>query len=523
MSAQYPFIKHIKTQNLALEKERSKYQTLFDSSPDAVLLFRGIEIIDCNPTAVYLFSNGEKSIIGKTVFDLSPDLQNTGITSEELAPVYLRKCEEQGLITYEWRHIKKSGIVFDAEVRLRYLTKEQDTPVFVSFVRDITRIKQTQEQLHQSRKMEAVGQLAGGIAHDFNNMLGGILGAAELLNNTCGNNPKNQRYLKMIENAAGRAANLTSKLLSFSRRQTISIAPVTIHTPLKDAIDLIKGTMDRRINVKTELYQKETTVLGDQSQLQSAFLNIMINAVQAMPEGGELRIKSRMTELDETYCKKSPFDLQPGAFAEIEIRDTGCGIPAEKMQHIFEPFFTTKKQGQGTGLGLASVFGTVQQHKGAISVCSEAGNGTAFHIFLPLALTTADSKSTTKSGKALSGTGTVLIVDDEEIMRTTGAEMLNSLGYDILFAENGRQALDVFKQNITRIDVVLLDMIMPEMNGRECFMELKRIKPDISVILSSGFSKDEEVETMKANGLRCFIRKPYRIVEMSQAIHDAIE
>lgn len=238
-----------------------------------------------------------------------------------------------------------------------------------------------------------------------------------------------------------------------------------------------------------------------------------------MPEGGRLKISTNEVEIDELFCRSSSFALEPGKFIELEVLDSGCGIPKEKLPRIFEPFFTTKEEGTGTGLGLSTVYGTVQQHKGAVDVYSEVGEGTVFKILLPLA--SSEIEVARDDIHVPHGTGCILVVDDENIMRFTAKEILEKYGYSVIVAENGKEAVKLFSKE-SNIDLVLLDMIMPVMNGRDCFRQLKQIDPHAKVILSSGFSREEDLQEMMLAGLSGFIRKPYLTSTLCLTIHDVL-
>lgn len=403
------------------------------------------------------------------------------------------------------------------------IKNDADNPIGMVLVfRDVTEEHMLQEQLRHSQKMDAIGKLAGGVAHDFNNMLGGIIGAAELMKTLVKDDEAAGKYLKMILDASDRAAQLTSKLLAFARRQPVISSPLNLLAPLNEAIDLLQRTVDRRVKIEKNYSEDHLQVTGDFSQLQSAFLNLLINASQAMADGGTIRITTRKTILDSIFCDTSPFSLKPGQFAEVEIRDTGCGIPRENLQRIFEPFFTTKSPGKGTGLGLSAVHGTMQQHGGAINIYSETGVGTCVRVLVPLSFEAVEVTSP-ELPKPVRGSGRILIIDDEPMMRVVASGVLEDLGYEILTAENGRQGLEVFQQHHQTVSLVILDMIMPEMNGKECFFAMKKISPDVRVVISSGFTRDEDLEEMKAAGAAWFIRKPFRITELSQIIHNALE
>lgn len=386
--------------------------------------------------------------------------------------------------------------------------------------RDVSEQHKLEERLRQSEKMRAIGELAGGVAHDFNNMLGGILGSAELLDRLLPDDPKMKKFIGMIMDSAERAAELTAKLLAFARKQPVSLGPVDVHQILENTLSLLKNTVDRRVKINTDFAATVSTVNGDLSQLQSAFLNLCINGVHSMPDGGELSLASELVELDDTDCQASPFSIKPGSYLQVEVSDKGCGIAPEILPRIFEPFFTTKNMGAGTGLGLAAVFGTMQQHHGAVSVYSEVGYGTRFRVLLPLVDAQPQQLS---SKKNVPGSGRILVVDDEAVMRTTAQAILEGLGYQVSLAGNGKEGLALLAKDPKAFDLVLLDMIMPEMNGRDCFAEMKKISPDIRVLLSSGFTHEEDLKQMQAAGLSGYIRKPYRTAMLSQAVAEALK
>ena len=412
-----------------------------------------------------------------------------------------------------------------------YLVADSGAPVFseskdvtgvVLVFRNITKEKKLQEQLNHIQKMESIGQLAGGVAHDFNNMLGGIIGAAELLKFSYEEDADPLKYVNMILESADRAASLTKKLLTFARKQPKSSSAVDVIRSLRDALSFLESTADKRINLYKDIPDQEILVIGDSSELQNTYMNILINATHAMPEGGDIYISCRTVELDESCCESTAMDIFPGSYIEIEIRDTGHGIPQKDMKRIFEPFYTTKEQGKGTGLGLSSVYGTIQQYKGAIEVSSEIGEGTSFRIFLPLAVTGIHTESLLQD-QVIRGSGTVLLVDDETVMRETAGSMLKGLGYHVLSAENGKQALEIFGRKQESIDLVILDMMMPDMNGKDCFSAMKKQDPAVKVLLSSGLFPEEEVETMRKAGLSGIVHKPFRSSVLSRVIKDALK
>ena len=391
----------------------------------------------------------------------------------------------------------------------------------VLVIRDITAEYKMQVQLEHSQRLDAIGQLAGGVAHDFNNILGGIMGFSELLGRFLSDQPEAVEINRMVIEACGRAAEMTNKLLTFSRKSKTSFTIIELNRLLGETATLLRSTLDRRIEIILKLEAEEDRVVGDEVMLQNAIINLAINASHAMPEGGPLLIQTSDQVLDEHYCSSSAFHLAPGEYLAIRIEDKGSGIPREVMTRIFEPFFTTKEQGKGTGLGLAAVYGTIQQHEGEIKVYSELGIGTTFNILLPLSKN-IDQKQIPNDTDNLKGNATILLVDDEHIIRLPLVNMLESLGYHVIQATTGKEAVTLFRKDSEKIDLVILDMIMPVMNGKDCFLKLREFRPDIPVILASGFSESEDIRFLKSQGLNAFITKPFRKAQIAKLVRDVL-
>lgn len=386
--------------------------------------------------------------------------------------------------------------------------------------KDITSNHAMEEHLRQNQKMEAIGNLVGGITHDLNNMTGAIVMANELLGPYLEDDEEAKESHEMIKMAADHIQNLINKLLTFARKQPVKMDPVDLHVIIRDVISMLKKTIDKRIEISTEFDSKHSVINCDGSLMQSVLLNLGINASHAMPEGGNLTYSTNEIELDEFYCEASQFDLKTGKYLQIGVNDTGCGIPQKDIGKIFDPFYTTKDQGVGTGLGLSTSFGVIQQHNGAITVYSEEGRGTTFHILLPISDEVLKEKKVNR--KAIKGTGNILLVDDEKVVMKSLSKMLERLGYNVITAEDGEEGLSIFKEKWEEIDLVILDMIMPKINGRDCFFKMKEINPHVKVILSSGFYHGKDVEEMMKNGLCSSISKPYDSISLSQKIHDVL-
>ena len=387
-------------------------------------------------------------------------------------------------------------------------------------------LNKANDRLRQTQKMEAIGQLAGGIAHDFNNMLSGIMGCAGLLENKLPEDSPHLKYISMINDSAARAAELAAQLLSFSRKQALLVSKTDVHSVILDSIAILENTIDKRITIHTELEARRFIVEGEYSQLQTIFINLGINASHAMPDGGDLSFYTKVIKVDHNWSGEDDSAFAPESdHIEISVVDTGCGMSPEILTHIFEPFFTTKRLGEGTGLGLASVYGIIQQHKGMITADSVVGEGSQFKILLPLADEADELHEPVEydTSALTAGTGTILVVDDEKVLRFILERILVDCGYQVVLAENGREAIDIYKKQADSIDLVVCDMVMPEMDGYECFLKLKSMNPEIKFMIASGFTKDNSIDELKRKGLNGFIKKPFKATIISKMIAEIFE
>ncbi len=394
-----------------------------------------------------------------------------------------------------------------------------DQDEVLASVADVTKAHDLEERLRQAQKMEAMGQLAAGIAHDFNNLLSGITGYADLLRNASGDDPKRLRQVSAIIQAANRASELTGRLLAFSRKGATAAAPVDVHEAIQAALDILRRTIDPRIGIITDLVADPRMVLGDRARLQSVLLNLGVNARDAMPDGGIFTVATATVELP---ASGAPETLPAGRWCRITVSDTGTGMSDEVKERIFEPFFTTKTPGHGTGLGLSAVHGTVHELGGTIQVASVRGAGTTFTLWLPVVEAAPSVGSNTARLRRLRGTGTILVVEDEELLRDLVQELLSELGYQITTARDGVEAVELFRAVKGRFDLVLLDLVMPRLSGLDCLEQLKEIDPHARVVLVSGMADTSQMTRASELGVTATVPKPYNAARLAEAVREAL-
>ncbi len=379
---------------------------------------------------------------------------------------------------------------------------------------------QLQQQLFQAQKMEALGTLAGGIAHDFNNLLSVMLGFASLARQRLSTDDPLQDSMGMIEQSAQRAAELTRQLLCFARPERQRVKPVCVNDVTDRVRRMVERTFDRNITVAVLVGSEALWVNAEPSYLEQALLNICINARDAMPQGGTLTLEVGAVALEEKQ-PELPATCAPGRYARISVQDSGAGIAPETLSRVFEPFFTTKEPGRGTGLGLAMVYGFVKSHDGFVKVDSEPGHGARFTMSLPLIPAPVPQTGAGGLGRIQPGRGTVLVADDESLVRAFATEALKGLGYRVLVAENGKQALQIYEQQRQEIDCVLLDLIMPELSGLEAYRRMRAVDPEVRVVFASGYSTGEILRDAPDARSAAFIGKPYTLEGLSIALRKA--
>ncbi len=412
----------------------------------------------------------------------------------------------------------------------------------IESIKDISQRKQIEEekeklslQLQRSQKMEAIGTLAGGLAHDFNNVLGGIKGTVSLLkyNMENGENTpeKFEELLKLIDHASDRAVDMVEQLLMLSKRQKLSLVPVDLNKALENIIKICHNTFDKSIDIDVQYYRKPAMTMADPTQIEQVLLNLAVNASHAMTlmrdrkdaYGGSFYVSIGKQYLDKYFTYSHP-SCKEGEYWIIRVKDTGIGMDSYTLAKIFDPFFTTKDQQYGTGLGMAMVYNIVSNHKGFVDVYSEVGVGSTFLIYLPVHIEESETiKIPTKKAVLSSGTETVMVVDDEEIMRSIAQSMLKETGYTVVLAASGIEALEIYREKQDEIDIIVLDMAMPKMSGKETYIELKKINPDVKVLLASGFRQDQRVQEALDMGINGFLQKPYVISDLTNMIRGILE
>jgi PAS domain S-box-containing protein len=421
----------------------------------------------------------------------------------------------------EYTALRKDGNTFPVMIHSAPIFKEGKPVGLRGFVIDITDRKTAEEerrklqvQFQQAQRFEALGTLAGGIAHDFNNLLMNIQGNTSLMLFELNNTHPHFELLKNIEKQVKSGAQLTKQMLGYARKGKFNVKPVDLNQIVDESAETF-GRTRKEITIERKFENDLFSIAADRGQIDQVLLNLYVNAADAMPGGGKLILKTQnQTHLN---IKSDQYNPMPGNYVQLTISDTGSGMDKSTLERIFDPFFTTKEMGRGTGLGLASVYGIIKSHDGYIDVESEKGHGTTFTIFLPASESGVEGNAEADA-RLIKGSGTLLIVDDEELVLDVGANMLEKLGYTVLKAHNGTEAVEIFETNKDKIKMVILDIIMPDMGGGAVYDKIKPINPDVKVLLSSGYSVDGQAIELLERGCDGFMQKPFTIEELSGKI-----
>jgi PAS domain S-box-containing protein len=510
------------TERKEVERERTRLLSALERSVNEIYMFDAetLRFRYVNSGALRNLGYSRAEIESITPLDLKPEFTADSFR-EIIGPLLDHRKDEQIFYT---KHRRADGTLYPVEVHLQLVEHEQES-MFLAVIIDITERREAEEkqqklqaQLLQAQKMEAVGQLAGGIAHDFNNILTAIIGYGNLLSMKTANDEVHRPYIDHILSAANRAASLTQGLLAFSRKQIINPQPVTVNAIIEQVQKLLHRIIGEDIELRTVLTGEDTTVMADTGQIEQVLINLAANARDAMPNGGQLTIETRPAEIGSEYLRAHGYG-KAGKYILISVSDSGEGMDERTLDRIFEPFFTTKEVGKGTGLGLAIVYGSIKQHNGYINVSSEPGRGTTFTIYLPLLK--AEARPATAAEPApppKGGTETILLAEDDAVLRDLARGMLEEFGYTVIEAVDGEDAIEKFRANQDSIQLLILDVIMPKKNGREVFEEVKKMKSGTKVLFTSGYPANiiQKKGILEA-GIN-FIVKPHRPQELLRKI-----
>jgi two-component system cell cycle sensor histidine kinase/response regulator CckA len=504
-----------------LRRTEHRYRTLIESVPDIIYtLDLDGSLSYVSPRWKKILGHDESEVLGRFFIEFAPPEDHLFLVRVFKDVRNFKKNVEN----VHWHYLRKDGAsrfflgsaapLFDEEGRVTGM---------IGMARDVTDHKRLEEQLLQSQKMESIGNLAGGIAHDFNNLLGGILGYATFVKRKLSTRDKIYQSIEAIERSAQRAAELTKQLLGFARRGKYQVRPIDCNALIQEIVLILQRTIDPRVAIEVDPDPRLSLIEGDEAQIQQALMNICLNARDAMPKGGTLKIASRNQRMVPDQASRQR-GMKEGSYIRLTLSDTGTGMISEVRDRIFEPFFTTKAKGQGTGLGLSMVYGIIQNHGGMIEVQSHTGIGSTFTVFLPAVASAAlNGEELSPAPDSHRGRETILLVDDEEIIRELGIDILEDRGYRVFSASEGREAVRIYRERIRDIDLVILDVMMPGIGGKETYRLLRAINPQVKVLLSSGYSTNGEVGEILKQGVSGFVQKPYREEELAAKIREVLD
>ena len=514
--AQFQDITQIKETQAALKERQERYRNVFEADLSGVYVAApNGRLLMCNQVFARIlgFENAD-AVIGTHMIDY--------YNNPEQRPMLLaRLIQKQTIQQVELEMVRKDGAVIQCLLNASGRFNEQgDLIEILGYLMDVTQMKSLEAQLLHAQKMESIGTMAGGVAHDFNNLLMGIMGYTSLLLSQ--SNEKHPQYhrLKNIEALVQSGADLTRQLLGFAKGGKYEVRTTDLNKLISRSAAIFARTT-KEVQVFTDLAQNLWLVEADRSQLDQVLFNLYLNARQAMEDGGRIQIRTSNYVMDEASA--GLYGISPGNYVEIRVTDNGRGMDAATQQRIFDPFFTTKERGRGTGLGLASAYGIIKNHGGVISVKSAPRTGTRFSILLPASKSRHVDTPPKPIERPTGGTETILLVDDEEGVLDAVGSMLRHLGYQVITAPGGKQAVDIFTRKHSSIDLVVLDLIMPDIGGKEAFNALKAIDPHVKVLLSSGYSADGQPGEIIKSGCLGFIQKPFTMSQLSRKLNEALK
>ncbi|MBW2257968.1 MAG: response regulator, partial [Deltaproteobacteria bacterium] len=507
-----------KTAETELRESEEKYRVLVESLPQGVVILQDEELVFASPGLWKMLQA-----------EVEHDQVERGIqafvgaaTQEHVLELRRQRLQGLPLLSTQFAADLRRADGTEFPVEISYLPVQwRGRPAVQVVITDVTERIQLQEQRGQAEKMQAIGTLAGGIAHDFNNLLTGVLGNASMIKLLRPVRDDVYQCAEIIERAAQKAAELTQQLLGFARTARPVAVPVEVQPIVSDVVALLAHAMGPEIEVVQEAPVAPVLALANPGQIQQVIMNLAVNARDAMPEGGRLTFHLEAKDLRESVFADQP-DLADGPYVILSVGDTGTGIDNGAKERIFEPFYTTKETGKGTGMGLAVAYGIVRNHGGAILVETEMGVGSTFRVALPAATGSGAPESVAGAGAIVRGAGRILVVDDEEVVRDTVGQMLTSLGYEVVMAKDGQAALEIYAKRAVPFDLVLLDVSMPVMGGRDCFEALRALDPEVRAVLSTGHVLTEDALSALLEGMQGFVHKPYILEDLSRAISEAM-
>jgi PAS domain S-box-containing protein len=499
------------------------YRELFERSADAILIIENERFVDCNEAAVRMLRHSSREAVLRThPSELSPPTQPDGRDSFSKANEFIALAFERGSHRFEWDHVRADGEVFPVEVLLTAV-QEPGRKVLHVVWRDISGRRALEEELRHAQKMESIGRLAGGIAHDFNNSLVVVEGYADLLSERVQDDPTSLEYVAHIRNAGEAAAALVSQLLTFGRKQRILPVILNLNDVVADVQELLRPLLGDRVDFTVDTPTEPICIKADEGQLKQVFMNLAANAHDAMPDGGRFSIKASVVQITGAHIGISA-SLDPGDYAVVTIGDTGVGMSPDVLEHAFDPFFTTKGVGEGTGLGLSTVYGIVTQCGGRVTLASTPDHGTTFKIYLPLSDDdVVRSPQVSPSGQEELGTETILVAEDEAGVASLIVRALESRGYKVLLAEDGQEALDLYVENERGVSLILTDVMMPRMTGVDLVTELSRKGFSPTVLFMSGYTNHALTQMDGFSGEIDLVEKPFKPSELARRVRRAID